>query len=140
MLSNAKLPRRVGTLAFLAGAAVVLAGCAGGGSSADETATESAPAGGDAAAIAASEAEQAQAGEQGPFAVGHRTITVTDDSRDGRTFEADIWYPSDPSATAGVNPTDAVNVSGMWNRGSTEISMITASTPIAQCAPCSRYT
>ncbi len=31
----------------------------------------------------------------GPYAVGRRSVTVTDPSRDGRALAVDIWYPTD---------------------------------------------
>ncbi|MFM2437353.1 MAG: hypothetical protein RLZ55_162 [Actinomycetota bacterium] len=55
---------------------------------------------------AASQAEQAQAGAPGPYAVGRRTITVTDPARNGRTLATDIWYPVDPAATGGAAPSE----------------------------------
>jgi hypothetical protein len=39
-----------------------------------------------------------------------------------------------------TTPTEAVTASGTWRCSSMESSMITASAPIAQCAPCSSYT
>lgn len=100
--------RRLALIAALAAGAFVLAGC--GSESAEPPSGEGgSPATADAVSAdptAASEAEQAQAAEPGPYAVGHRTITVTDDNRPGRSFPADVWYPADPAATSGATPAE----------------------------------
>ena len=44
------------------------------------------------------------------------------------------------AAPTKTTPTEAVATWGIWSLGSTDSNMITASAPIAQCAPCSRYT
>jgi predicted dienelactone hydrolase len=81
---------RFGALAISTIALVILASCGS---------TSESPARGADQDPAAQFAEAAQAG---PFAVGLRTITVTDAERDGRSFQVDIWYPVNPDAADGV--------------------------------------
>ncbi len=91
-------------------AALIVTGCgtssAGSGGEASVGAGSASAAAPSADPTAASQAEQAQAGAPGPFAVGRRTITVTDPARNGRALTTDIWYPVDPAATGGAAPTE----------------------------------
>lgn len=92
----------LGRLAVLAAGGLALAACGGNSADGGAVASKSAAASPNAQAVAASQAEQALAGEPGPYAVGHRTIKVTDEEREGRSFDADIWYPVDPQSTSGA--------------------------------------
>jgi predicted dienelactone hydrolase len=115
-MSNGRPLRSIaGIGATLAAAAMILAGCASDSGDGSNDAGSSAPAAAEVSEqmVAASEAEQAQASEPGPYAVGHRTITVTDASRAGRTFPADIWYPVDSEATAGATPAEYAFLPGL---------------------------
>ncbi len=38
--------------------------------------------------------------EPGSYAVGRRTITLVDETRDGRELSVDVWYPADEAAAA----------------------------------------
>lgn len=104
---------RLGLLGVLAAGGMALAGCGGDSADGDAGMSASAAASPDAQAVAASQAEQAQASEQGPYAVGHRTIKVTDEEREGRSFDADIWYPVDPANTAGATPAEYAFLPGL---------------------------
>ncbi len=57
-----------------------------------------------AGGVNAQSSEPSAPGDAGPgspeYAVGRRTISITVEP--GRTLDADIWYPVDPSATTGV--------------------------------------
>ncbi len=117
-MSHSRRSRRIaGAVAAFAAGTVALAGCASEGSAdagSDPTASPSVASGESSEqAVAASEAEQMQASEAGPYEVGHRTITVTDDSRDGRTFEADIWYPVDSGNSTGASPAEYTFLPGL---------------------------
>jgi predicted dienelactone hydrolase len=68
--------------------ALLLAAC---GSNSE---SDSAAATGDSQLVAAAEA--------GPYAVGLRTIEVTDPDRPGRTFSVDVWYPVETSDATGI--------------------------------------
>lgn len=85
-------------------AVLALAGCAGSSQATSDASV--APELSDAQRAAASKSEQVEAGTPGPYAVGRRTITVTDDTRPGRTFPVDVWYPVDKAATTGVAPAE----------------------------------
>lgn len=98
-------------VASVAAAIVVLAGCSADGAASDSASSASAAAAADSAALSAE--QQAQAGEPGPYAVGRRTITVTDDARAGRSFPVDVWYPVDPAATGGAQPAEYAFLPGL---------------------------
>ncbi len=42
------------------------------------------------------------AAASGPYAVGLRTLSLTDSDDEGRSFSVDVWYPVDAADTAGV--------------------------------------
>lgn len=42
------------------------------------------------------------AAASGPYAVGLRTLSLTDSGDEGRSFSVDVWYPVDAADTAGV--------------------------------------
>lgn len=88
-------------------AALLLAGCGGSSTGAEEAPTA------DVDLEALSVTEQTTASEPGPYAVGRRTITVTDPSRADRSFEADIWYPVDPNNTGGAAAADYAFLPGL---------------------------
>ncbi len=95
------------TAAVLAASALLLAGCSSGSQAADSASADaSASVAAAAQSAVSSKAEQAAAAAPGPYAVGRRTITVTDDARAGRSFPVDIWYPVDPAATGGAAPSE----------------------------------
>lgn len=103
-------PRRRGRVAGLALGSVVtllVAGC-----SSSSTAVEDAPTA-EVDLEALSVTEQTTASEPGPYAVGRRTITVTDPARADRSFEADIWYPVDPDNTGGAAAADYAFLPGL---------------------------
>lgn len=95
-------PRRALALraAALSGAAALLiAGCGGSASSEETPAAEV-----DLEALSVT--EQANASAPGEYAVGRRTLTVTDPAREGRTLPIDVWYPVDPEQTTGSTPSE----------------------------------
>ena len=104
--------------------AYLLAGCAeaGQGMAADASATDTAPrgdaaSGRDGAAPDAGLAPDAgvmtppaDPSQPGPYAVGVRTIMMTDPSRN-RTFAVDLWYPAAPGGSSNTYRLDAFGLS-----------------------------
>ncbi|MDQ1249721.1 MAG: hypothetical protein QG597_4097 [Actinomycetota bacterium] len=95
---------RSAVAAAIGAGAILVAGCSDAGQNAAEASASAASA--EAERAAASTAEQASAAAAGPYAVGRRTINITDAERGGRTFPADIWYPVDPATTGGAAPVE----------------------------------
>lgn len=116
---NAPMPHTTRTSRVLgcalAGAALVLTGC----TSADGSADAASPS---ADLSAAAAAEEAAAAAPGPYAVGRRTITVTDPARAGRSLATDIWYPVDPAATGGAAPTQYEFIPGLGYTSETALA------------------
>lgn len=90
---------RPGVLAASAVGVLLLAGCGGSAATSETPAAEV-----DLEALSVT--EQANASSPGEYAVGRRSITVTDPAREGRSFPIDIWYPVDPADTAGASPSE----------------------------------
>jgi len=92
--------RSLARAAALTGVAgLLLSGCGGSASSEETPAAEV-----DLEALSVT--EQANAIAPGEYAVGRRTINVTDPAREGRAFPIDIWYPVDQAQAAGATPAD----------------------------------
>lgn len=91
--------RALSGFGVLAAGALLLAGCSGSASTSETPAAEV-----DLEALSVT--EQANASKPGEYAVGRRSITVTDPAREGRSFPIDIWYPVDPGNTAGAAPSE----------------------------------
>lgn len=83
---------------------MVLVGCGyAGGTSGDEAplAPDAAAGGADAAASPDAPAEARDPGKLGPWAVGVRTVRLTDPAR-SRSFDVDVWFPVDPMNVSGT--------------------------------------
>lgn len=81
-------------------AVVLLAGACGSGGDADPSADASTET--TVATASAAAAELAEAGTAGPYAVGLRTLTLTDSGDESRSFSVDVWYPVDAADTTGL--------------------------------------
>jgi predicted dienelactone hydrolase len=81
-------------------AVVLLAGACGSSDDADSSAEASTETTVATASTAA--AELAEAGAAGPYAVGLRTLTLTDSGDESRSFSVDVWYPVDAADTTGL--------------------------------------
>jgi predicted dienelactone hydrolase len=81
-------------------AVALLAAACGSGDDADSSADASTDTTVATASTAA--AELAEAGAAGPYAVGLRTLTLTDSGDESRSFSVDVWYPVDAADTTGL--------------------------------------
>lgn len=103
---------RFGVLAASAVGVLLLAGCGGSAATSETPAAEV-----DLEALSVT--EQANASTPGEYAVGRRSITVTDPAREGRSFPIDIWYPVDPADTADATPSEYSLAPGLGYTSST---------------------
>jgi predicted dienelactone hydrolase len=92
------IPAAVATMVTI----LLLAACGGSG----DTARDASPS-------TDAEAQLAAAAEAGPYAVGLRTVEVTDPDQDGRTFPVDVWYPVTPQDASGVPAAEYSFVPGL---------------------------
>lgn len=88
-------PRRsIGVIAMVVAVAIVAAAC---GSS---TAATSAPPPTTSPVADTPSSPAPRPDQPGPFAVGRRTITVTDPNRPQRPLTVDVWYPADAASVS----------------------------------------
>lgn len=92
--------KRLLLVAALATVAMLAAACGSGGDD-PVPSSEGSPDTTEAAASSAA-VNLDEAGASGPYAVGQRTLSLTDSGDSGRSFSVDVWYPVDAADTAGV--------------------------------------
>lgn len=92
---------RLFLVAAVAIVALVGAACGSGGDDQDSAGGSTDTTVAEASATGAS-GELDEAGTPGPYAVGLRTLSLTDSGDSGRSFSVDVWYPVDAADTAGV--------------------------------------
>lgn len=92
--------RRRPLLAFLIASALVVAGCSSDDSGSADESGEADPTTTTALALPEGPAPN----EPGEYGVGRSTVTLVDESRDGRSLTVDAWYPIDPEAAAAADP------------------------------------
>ena len=106
---------RLGLVAAAAVGGLLLSGCSGSAATSETPAAEV-----DLEALSVT--EQANASAPGEYAVGRRSITVTDPAREGRSFPIDIWYPVDPAAAAGATPSEYSLAPGLGYTSTTALA------------------
>jgi predicted dienelactone hydrolase len=94
--------RRVRLAAALIAVVLLAAACGSGDDTSSGDSSDNASADTSTTAPSTDAGELADAGAPGPYAVGLRTVTVTDTGDAARSFSVDVWYPVDPDATSGV--------------------------------------
>ena len=103
------VPRSRPLVALVLVAALVVAACSGddGGSSEGSGGTDAVT----TTAVALPEGPAPD--EPGEYGVGRSTVTLVDESRDGRSLTVDAWYPIDPEAAADAEPSTYAFIPGV---------------------------